>query len=60
MTLKKYGKPINPEKIYVVAGGGSINEGTRGPPIWDVVANQVKWKKTINLQPNQSIRAVGA
>ena len=32
------GAPIEPEKDYVVAGWGSVNEGAEGPPIWDVVA----------------------
>ena len=26
-----------PSKDYVVAGWASVNEGTEGPPIWDVV-----------------------
>ncbi len=60
MTLLKTGDPIDPNRSYTVSGWASVNEGTEGPPIWDVVANYVKRKKVINLQPNQSIKVVGA
>ena len=31
------GAALAPDKDYVVAGWASVNEGTEGPPIWDVV-----------------------
>ena len=34
-----------PSKDYVVAGWGSVNEGTEGPPIWDVVAAHLKGRQ---------------
>ena len=37
MTLLKTGEAIDPKRNYVVAGWASVNEGTEGPPIWDVV-----------------------
>jgi sulfur-oxidizing protein SoxB len=37
MTLLSTGEPIDPDQNYVVAGWASVNEGTEGPPIWDVV-----------------------
>jgi sulfur-oxidizing protein SoxB len=37
MTLLRTGAPIEPSQAYVVAGWASVNEGTEGPPIWDVV-----------------------
>src|SRR6185503_13987142 len=37
MTLLRTGKTIEPEKKYAVAGWASVNEGTQGPPVWDVV-----------------------
>ncbi len=42
MHMLGSGAPIEPEKEYVVAGWGSVNEGTQGPPIWDVVAAHLK------------------
>ena len=60
MTLLKTGKPIDPAKEYVVAGWASVNEGTEGPPIWDVVTNYVKRQGTVKLKPNRSVKVVGA
>ena len=37
MTLLKTGEAIDPARSYVVAGWASVNEGTEGPQIWDVV-----------------------
>ena len=31
------GQRLDPAKEYAVAGWASVNEGTEGPPIWDVV-----------------------
>lgn len=60
MTMLKTGKPIDPSRTYKVAGWASVNEGTEGPPIWDVAANYIKRKKVIDLKPNQSIKVIGA
>ncbi len=60
MTLLKTGEPIDAARSYTVSGWASVNEGAEGPAIWDVVADYVKRKKVINVQPNQSIRVVGA
>jgi sulfur-oxidizing protein SoxB len=45
MTILKTGTPVDPAKNYVVAGWASVNEGTEGPPIWDVVTDYVKRQK---------------
>ena len=37
MTLLASDEPLDPAKSYVVAGWSSINEGTKGPPIWEPV-----------------------
>ena len=44
---------------YVVAGWASINEGTEGPPIWEVVAKHVTARKTIDLKPGGTVKVVG-
>ncbi len=59
MTLLKDGKPLDAGKEYVVAGWASINEGTEGPPIWDVVANHIAKQKTVDFKPSGSVKIIG-
>ncbi|MCH9807519.1 MAG: thiosulfohydrolase SoxB [Alphaproteobacteria bacterium] len=59
MTLLKTGELIDPAKTYVVSGWASVNEGTKGPAIWDVVADYIKEKKTVSLTPNTSVKVEG-
>ncbi|MGB5560436.1 MAG: thiosulfohydrolase SoxB [Paracoccaceae bacterium] len=58
MTLLKTGELIDPAKSYVVSGWASVNEGTEGPPIWDVVESHIKKKGTVSIDPNQSVQVV--
>ncbi|MCK0138630.1 thiosulfohydrolase SoxB [Aliiroseovarius sp. F47248L] len=60
MTLLKTGEAIDPAKSYVVAGWASVNEGTEGPQIWDVVESHIKKQGTVKLDPNNSVTVVGA
>jgi len=60
MTLLKTGEAIDPAKTYVVAGWASVNEGTEGPPIWDVVETHIKNLGTVSVAPNTSVDVVGA
>ncbi|MDA9990552.1 thiosulfohydrolase SoxB [Paracoccaceae bacterium] len=59
MTLLKTGATIDPIKSYWVAGWASVNEGTEGPEIWDVVENYIRKQKTISLSPNNSVEVIG-
>ena len=59
MTILKTGLPVDAAKNYVVAGWASVNEGTKGPPVWDVVMNYVKKTGTVNLKPNRSVIVEG-
>ncbi len=59
MTLLKSGEAIDPAHSYVVAGWASVNEGTEGPPIWDVVENHIRKQGTVEVQPNNSVDVVG-
>jgi S-sulfosulfanyl-L-cysteine sulfohydrolase len=59
MTMLKDGKAVDAAKEYVVAGWASINEGTEGPPIWDVVANHITKQKTVDFKPNVAVKVVG-
>ena len=60
MTLLKNGAKIDPAKIYNVAGWASVNEGTEGPKIWDVVEDHIRKQGTISLDPNSSVEVIGA
>jgi len=59
MTMLKSGDPVDPEKEYIIAGWASVNEGTEGPPIWDVVSDYIKRVGTVKLEPNQSVKVTG-
>jgi S-sulfosulfanyl-L-cysteine sulfohydrolase len=60
MTMLKSGAPLDAAKEYTVAGWASINEGTGGPPIWDVVSSYVSKQKTVDFKPAGSVKVVGA
>lgn len=60
MTLLKTGEPIDPARSYVVSGWASVNEGTEGPPIWQVVEDYVKRQGTVRVDPNKSVVVSGA
>jgi S-sulfosulfanyl-L-cysteine sulfohydrolase len=59
MTHLKSGKPIEPKKEYAVAGWASVNEGTEGPPVWDLVERYVSAAKTVHVAPNTSVKISG-
>ena len=56
MKLVATGEAIDPAKTYTVAGWASVNEGTEGPPIWDVVNSYIEDKKVIDVPENKNIR----
>ncbi len=59
MTLLKTGEAIDPAKTYTVAGWASVNEGTEGPAIWDVIESYVRRKGTVSIDPNMSVNVTG-
>lgn len=60
MTLIKSGATIDAAKSYTVAGWASINEGTEGPAVYDLVAGWIEKKKVVNLADRRAIKVVGA
>jgi sulfur-oxidizing protein SoxB len=60
MHLLGSGAPIVAEKDYIVAGWGSVNQDTEGPPIWDVIASHLKGRQVLSPQPRKSVRIVRA
>ncbi|MEO0751863.1 MAG: thiosulfohydrolase SoxB [Pseudomonadota bacterium] len=59
MTLLSTGEPIDPARGYVVAGWASVNEGTEGPQIWDVVESHIAKLGTVTVRDNNSVDVVG-
>lgn len=60
LRLMKSGTAIDPGKDYVVGGWASVNQGTEGPPIWDVVARHIEARKTVSTKALDSIKVAGA
>jgi sulfur-oxidizing protein SoxB len=59
LRLLRSGAPLDPAKDYVVAGWASVNEGTDGPPIWDVVAKHVAARQVVAPAAPGQVRVVG-
>ena len=58
LTLLKTGELIDPSKSYVVAGWASVNEGTEGPQIWDVVEDHIRKMGTVTVEDNNSVKVL--
>ncbi|MEA2874137.1 MAG: S-sulfosulfanyl-L-cysteine sulfohydrolase [Hyphomicrobiales bacterium] len=59
LTHLKSGKPLEAAREYTVAGWASVNEGTEGPPVWELVEKYVARKKTVRVEANTSVKVVG-
>jgi sulfur-oxidizing protein SoxB len=59
MTLLRTGQPIDPAKDYTVAGWASVNEGTEGPPISDVVTSHIQKKKIVAPKEAGHVKVLG-
>ncbi len=60
LRLLRQDAPLEAGKEYVVSGWASVNEGTEGPPIWDVVMRHVARKKTVAPAESAHVRVLGA
>jgi sulfur-oxidizing protein SoxB len=60
LTHLKTGRPLEATKSYVVAGWASVNEGTQGPPIWEIVEKHIARTGTVKLEPNTAVKVTGA
>ena len=52
--------PIEADRSYVVAGWASVNEGTEGPPVFDLVARHIERQGVVRLPPAPRVRIAGA
>jgi sulfur-oxidizing protein SoxB len=59
LTSLRTGKPLDPAKDYVVSGWASVNEGTEGPAIWDVVMSHIQKKRMVAPRETDHVRVVG-
>lgn len=59
MTLLATGEAIDASRDYTVAGWASVNEGTEGPAIWDVVEAYLAANPVVNLAENRSVIVTG-
>ena len=60
MTLLETGEAIDGGKTYTVGGWASVNEGTEGPQIWDVLESHIRKIGVVTLAPNDSVVVAGA
>jgi sulfur-oxidizing protein SoxB len=59
LTHLRSGKPLDPAREYVVAGWASVNEGTEGPPVWDLVTKHIAARKVVAPKELQNVRVIG-
>jgi len=59
MTLLKTGAAIEAGREYTVAGWASINQGTEGPPIWEVVAKHIEAQITVTASESGAVNVIG-
>jgi sulfur-oxidizing protein SoxB len=60
LKLKRNGTALEAGKEYTIAGWASVNEGTEGPPIWQVVESYLAKTKTVDFKPSDAVKVVGA
>jgi sulfur-oxidizing protein SoxB len=58
MTVLKTGEPLEPARDYIVAGWASVQEGTQGPPVWDLVARHLQRRQVIGPVPLAPVKVV--
>ena len=60
LTVLRTGQPLEASRDYTVAGWASVNEGTQGPPIWDVVMRHIQRKQVVAPQESGRVQVRGA
>jgi sulfur-oxidizing protein SoxB len=59
LSSLRSGKPLDPAKDYVVSGWASVNEGTEGPAIWDVVMGHIQKKRVVAPRESGTVSVKG-
>ena len=60
LVLTRTGQAIASDQAYVVAGWGSVNESTRGPPVWELVGEHLAHNAVIRPGPQSAVKVVRA
>ena len=55
LVLLRTGEKIDATKKYTVTGWASVNEGTEGPPIYDLVTSYIERTRTVRLEENRHV-----
>jgi sulfur-oxidizing protein SoxB len=58
LTLLRTGRPLAADKTYTVAGWASVNEGTEGPPVWELVERHVRRVQEVKIAPSTAVRLI--
>ncbi|MBN8913249.1 MAG: thiosulfohydrolase SoxB [Rhizobiales bacterium] len=59
LTLLRTGERLDASREYTVGGWASVNEGTQGPPIWDVVSAYISSKKAVSVRSDTNVEVKG-
>jgi sulfur-oxidizing protein SoxB len=59
LTHLKSGQPIEAARDYTVAGWASVNEGTEGPPVWELVERYLARQKVVRVEATTNVQVVG-
>jgi sulfur-oxidizing protein SoxB len=60
LTLLRTVEKIEAGKTYTVSGWASVNQGTEGPAVYDVVSKYLGNVKRVRLEPNRHVKVLGA
>lgn len=59
LRLLSTGEPLEAGRTYTVAGWASVNEGVEGPPVWELVLDYLRERKTIVPQQVSRVEVAG-
>jgi S-sulfosulfanyl-L-cysteine sulfohydrolase len=59
LRLLRTDADIDPRRDYVVAGWGSVEEDTQGPPVWDVIADYIAARGEVAPRASGHVTVVG-
>ncbi|MCB1344283.1 MAG: thiosulfohydrolase SoxB [Rhodobacter sp.] len=59
LTLTRTGEALDPARSYTVGGWASVNEGTEGPMIWDLVEAYIRRQGRVTAEPNDTVTVTG-
>jgi sulfur-oxidizing protein SoxB len=58
MKLAATGEVIEPDATYVVGGWASVNEGTEGPAIYDLMESYISGKGTVSVADERTVKVI--